>query len=40
VAAIVGLWTGVVPAPGLDTAHAMMPVKTESGTGAYTADDD
>jgi len=40
VAAIVGLWTGVVPAPGLDTAHAMMPVKTEPGTGAYTADDD
>lgn len=40
VAAIVGLWTGVVPAPGLDAASAMMPVKAEPGTGAYTADDD
>ena len=40
VAAIVALWTGVVPLPGLDAAHAMMPVKTDPGTGAYTADDD
>jgi cytochrome b len=40
VTAIVGLWTGVVPAPGLDTVHAMIPVKSIPGARAYTDDGD
>jgi|PlaIllAssembly_1097288.scaffolds.fasta_scaffold44792_4 cytochrome b len=36
VAAVVGLWTGVVPAPGLTTVAAMMPVKPGATAPAYT----
>ena len=36
VAVIVGLWTGVVPAPGLETVAAMMPVKPGGAAPAYT----
>ncbi|MEO8755219.1 MAG: cytochrome B, partial [Casimicrobiaceae bacterium] len=36
VAVIVGLWMGVVPAPGLGTVAAMMPVKPGTAAPAYT----
>lgn len=36
VAVIVGLWTGVLPAPGLESVAAMMPVKAGASAPAYT----
>jgi cytochrome b len=36
IAVIVGLWTGVVPAPGLESVAAMMPVKAGAPAPAYT----
>ncbi len=39
-AAVLGLWTGVVPAPGLETATAMIPVNAMGKASAYTVHPD